>query len=485
MSIEDHGMSRAVNCESSRHGGGAGPRLAILASTLALAACGDNLPPEPAFEPATFVDTNPDPDVVEVELVAEPGTHEYLAGKPASVWAFRDGAAPGAAATIPGPLLAAKLGDRVIVHFRNDLPDVTTVHWHGLRVPNEHDGTHASQVLVEPGATHDYEFVLQDAGLYWYHPHIDGDVQVERGLYGPIVVASPRDVDIDVAADRVLVLDDVKVESTGLLSGTTDNLDLMLGRQGNVVLANGARDAVVDAAAGSRERWRIVNTANGRYFHLELPGRTFQVIGWDGGLVDEPYATERLLVAPGERYDVLVELGGAPGDRLALRTVHYDRGHDIPDPGPIDILALQLGAAAEPPAPLPSSWGEVAAIAVDDTTAVRRFVLREDDTDPTDPVFTINDEAFPAITPVEVGNDDVEIWEVENATEMDHPFHLHGMSFHVIGAEPLAWKDTVNVPREQTVRLAVRFGATGRWMYHCHILEYAERGMMGELVVRP
>jgi FtsP/CotA-like multicopper oxidase with cupredoxin domain len=450
-------------------------------------ACGDNSLPEPDLAPAVLTDVNPDPNIVEVELVAAPATVEYLPGKPADVWAFRDGARPGSTGSVPGPLLEAKLGDTVIVHFRNELPEETTIHWHGLRVPNAADGTPFAQVPVFPGGSFDYEFPLIDAGLYWYHPHMRGDVQVEAGLYAPILVHDDV-APLDVLADRVFVLDDVKLESTGKLSERTDNLDLMLGRMGNVVLINGRQQPSIAAAAGSRERWRFVNAANGRYFKLELAGHTFRVIGVDGGLLETPVETAQLLVTPGERYDVLVELNGAPGETLRLHTLHYDRGHNIPDPGPIELLAIELGASFGAPAALPARFGSVDPIAFDGNTPRRRFVLREDDTNPSSPVFTINDEAFPEITPVRGPSGLVEIWEIENLAEMDHPFHLHGMSFQTLDAadapaEPLGWKDTVNVPQSSIVRFAVQFGAPGRWMYHCHILEHAERGMMGELEV--
>jgi FtsP/CotA-like multicopper oxidase with cupredoxin domain len=451
-------------------------------------ACGDTASDERRVAPLPFVDRNADPDIVEVELVAEEATHEYLPGKLADVWAFRDGARAGSKATIPGPLLEAKLGDRVIVHFRNDLPEETTVHWHGLRVPNAADGTPLAQMTVPPGGTYDYEFTLIDSGYYWYHPHMHGDMQVEAGLYAPIIVHD--DLAIDVAADRAFVIDDVKLESTGKLSHRTDNLDLMLGRQGNVVLVNGQQRPSMSVAAGTRERWRFANAANGRYFNLELPGHVFTVIGWDGGPIATPYETPTLLIAPGERYEVLVDVKAVEGDLLALRTIHYDRGHNIPDPGPIEILSIDVGARGQVPAPLPTSWGNIELITFDPATPRRRFVLREDDTVPSQPVFTINDEAFPNVTPVRGAIGQVEIWEVENLAEMDHPFHLHGMSFQTldetgVAAEPVGWKDTVNVPQEATVRFAVRFGAPGRWMYHCHILEHAELGMMGELEVAP
>ena len=452
-----------------------------------VAACGDG-DSDRDLSPPRLTDTNPDPNVVEVELVAVTATHEYLAGKPADVWAFRDGAKDGSKASIPGPLLEAKLGDKVIVHFKNELPEPTTIHWHGLRVPNASDGTPLAQLEVPPGGTFDYAFTLIDSGYYWYHPHMHGDLQVEAGLYAPIVVHD--DLAIDVAADRVFVLDDVKLEANGKLSERTDNLDLMLGRQGNVVLINGRQRPSMKAASGTRERWRFVNAANGRYFNLELPGHTFTVIGWDGGIIEAPYQASTLLIAPGERYEVLVELAGSEGDELALRTLHYDRGHNIPDPGPIDLLAIELGANGPTAAPLPATWTTIDAIAFDGATPRRKFVLREDDSVPSMPVFTINDEAFPNVTPVQGAMGQVEVWEIENLAEMDHPFHLHGMSFQTLDAAgnptaPLGWKDTVNVPQLKTVRFAVRFGAPGRWMYHCHILEHAERGMMGELEVAP
>ena len=447
---------------------------------LVAGACGSAAPDPQASDLAVLVDQNPDPGVVEVELVAAPGMVELLADKPADVWAFRDGSDPDATGSVPGPMLQADVGSQVIVHFRNDLPDATTIHWHGLRVPNAADGTPAAQVPVPPGGSYDYVFTVREPGLYWYHPHIAADVQIERGLYAPIVVRGG--VAPDVAADRVFVLDDVKLEASGQLSTTTDGLDIMLGRQGNVVLVNGRRRPAIAAAAGSRERWRFVDTANGRYFRLALAGHPFRVIGWDGGPLRAPYLTDSLLIAPGERYDVLVELDGDEGETLVLQNLYYDRGHDIPDAGPLDLLDVRLGGAGPAPAPLPAVWGEVEPIGVDATTPHRALVLAE--TEGAEPTFSINGERYPDITAVAVTDGAVEIWDLRNDAEMDHPFHLHGTEFQLVGdGPPLGWKDTVNVPRRSDVSIAVRFDALGRWMYHCHILEHAERGMMGEIAV--
>lgn len=435
--------------------------------------------------PVPLTDVNPDPGVVEVQLVAGPVEVEYLPGKRASVWAYRDGARPDDLGTVPGPLLQARKGDQIIVHFRNELPEPTTIHWHGLRLPNVADGSTATQVAVPPGGSYDYRFPARDAGTFWYHPHVNADVQVERGLYAPLVVTGSEDV--GAAAERTIVLDDVKLAADGQLATDTDRLDVMLGRQGNVLLVNGQRGATLIIASGTRERWRLVNAANGRYFNLALPGHSFLVIGWDGGLVPEPYAVETLLIAPGERYDVLVTFDRPPPGRLALQTLHYDRGHEIPDPGPKDILEIVYGPAGDPPPPLPAAWGALERMAVDERTTVRPFVLREMES-PAGTQFFINGQRWPLNTHVMVRLGDTEIWEIASNEEMDHPFHVHGLFFQVlsIGGVPprhQGWKDTVNVPRGQKLRFALRYDTPGMWMFHCHILEHAERGMMGELMV--
>jgi FtsP/CotA-like multicopper oxidase with cupredoxin domain len=467
-------------------------RKAALGALLALlGACGSEPAgslPARSLEPSVAVDLNRAPDVVEVKLVAEPAKLSYLPDGEAEVWVYRDAGNPGARATVPGPLIEADLGARIIIHFENRLPEGTTIHWHGMRVPNAFDGTPSTQMEVPPGGSFVYELIAEDAGTFWYHPHVRGDVQVERGLYGMLIVRGGPGIAVD--ADRAFVLDDVKLEASGRLSDKTESLDIMLGRQGNVLLVNGQEGGRIPAKSGARERWRFVNSANGRYFNLRLPGHRFLVVGWDGGLLPRPYDSDTLLITPGERYEVLVTLEGPPGSSLDLETIHYDRGHDIPDPGPKRLLTIVLGAGGAPPGPLPTTWGETPALQTSPDTAVRALVLDEVEASGAgeDPRFLINDKMFPEVPPIEARVGDVEVWSIENATEMDHPFHLHGMFFQVldVSGEPpehRGWKDTVNVPRKKTLRFAVRYGTAGRWMYHCHILEHAERGMMGELVL--
>jgi FtsP/CotA-like multicopper oxidase with cupredoxin domain len=430
-----------------------------------------------------FNDQNPASGIAEFQIVAAPSSHEFLTGKSATVWSYHDGSQPNSHGSIPGPLIEVNQGEHVIVHFRNELPDSTTIHWHGLRVPNASDGTPSSQRPVAPGGGFDYEFDASDAGLFWFHPHVQGDVQIERGLYAPLIVRSADEPAVDV--ERLLVLDDIKIEANGQLSTTTDALDVMLGRQGNVVLVNGKPKPRYRSAAGSIERWRILNVANGRYFNLSLPEHEIRVIGWDGGFIPEAYSVTTLLVAPGERYDVLVSVPNAPGSVVPLQTIYYDRGHDIPNPGPIDLLQLAIGSSSASGAEPKDAVSSFEPIAIDATTPIEELVLSETEDGP-EPRFLINQQQFPDTTPLLGTPGAIAIWDVRNDSEMDHPFHLHGMFFQVLDVNGTApdhqgLKDTLNIPQKSNTRLAIRYGSAGDWMFHCHILEHAERGMMAEL----
>jgi len=159
-----------------------------VAGLLLVAACsshGSTPPTTPAaadpWSLAPVVDESADPNVVEIHLEAAETTKQFPgASAPTPVWAYNG--------TIPGPVIDAKIGDTVIVHFKNSLPEGTTIHWHGVRVPAPMDGTPATQSEIPPGATFDYIFTLRDAGLFWFHPHVRTDVQIHKGLYGVIRV---------------------------------------------------------------------------------------------------------------------------------------------------------------------------------------------------------------------------------------------------------------------------------------------------------
>lgn len=444
-------------------------------------------PLEPTPELVSAVDVNPDPDVVEINLAATVARVEYLPGVITDVLAYRDASVPGSVGTVPGPLIDAKQGDRLIVHFENEMPtQFTTVHWHGLRLPAQMDGNPMVSGEVGPGERFEYDFVLRDAGLFWYHPHVDTDEQVELGLQGPLVVRSPDAPAVD--RERYFALDDTDLAGDGSVVIEPDELDILLGRRGDTILVNGKPPGAIDAATGSVERWRFVNTSNGRFFRLSLGGATLRVIGWDGGFVDAPYDVAELLIAPGERYDVLVELDGTDGRPLSLHTLEVARGHDAIDPGPIELLRVSFDGDAVGRTAMPDVSRAIAALSVDAATVERSFELTGDPKSPVGALFFINGERWPLNTPVEATLGDIEIWEVVNDGDGDHPFHIHGVFFQVLdtGGEQLpalGWKDTTILGPRSSVRLAVEYTEPGMWMFHCQIPEHAERGMMGDLRV--
>lgn len=445
------------------------------------------LPPTPELVRAT--DVNADPAIVEVNLAATGSSTRYVDGVPTPVLAYRDGSIDGSTGTVPGPLIEARRGDRLIIHFRNELADrSTTVHWHGLRLPIEMDGDPTVNGAVPPGGSFDYDFTLEDAGLFWYHPHVETDEQIELGLQGPLLV---RDTgELAVAADRVFVLDDVDLDADRAVRIEPSREDLMLGRHGDTLLVNGGVPGRIVASPAAVERWRFVNTSNGRFFELALGGRTFRVIGWDGGLVAAPYDVDRLLLTPGERYDVLVALDDRPGGSLSLETREVARGEDAEDRGVRELVRIELDGDPIAPQQLPVIAGDVTPLAVTATTTVRTFRLTEDLDGQAGAVFFINDERWPFNIPVDVKLGDTEIWELVNDNDHEHPFHIHGHFAQVLDrdgiAEPsLGWKDTIAVAARSTVRVALRYEARGKWMVHCQIPEHAERGMTADVNVIP
>lgn len=449
---------------------------------IAVCGCGgSSLTEMPDLTRAT--DSNPASDIVEVSLVVDEATVEYVDGQRVSVLAYRDGAIDGSTATVPGPMIVANQGDRLIVHVTNQLDRATSVHWHGLRLPVDMDGV----VPIEAGASFDFDFVLRDAGWFWYHPHVETDEQVELGLQGGLLVHGADEPTF--AVERTFMLDDVELADGEVVIEPTHE-DLVHGRRGNTLLVNGKPPGFLTTAAGSVERWRIVNTSNGRFFRLSLGSRALRVIGWDGGLIRSPYDVTELLIGPGERYDVMVTLEGAEGDELSLQTLEVLRGHGAIDRGPLELTQIRLGAATATRDEVPAMGPTLDVLPIGASTPARRFELSEQLEGPTGTFFFINDERWPLNLPVELRLGDLEVLELVNETEGEHPIHIHGHFVQVverggIATPPLGWKDTILVGPNETVRAAVRYDEPGMWMLHCQIPEHAERGMTADLDVQP
>ncbi|MFN2324646.1 MAG: multicopper oxidase family protein, partial [Gemmatimonadales bacterium] len=395
--------------------------------------------------------------------------------------------------TVPGPMLEFMEGDEVLVRFRNDLPVETTVHWHGLHLPFDADGSPFHPVA--PGATYEYRFTVRPgaAGTYWYHPHPNHatGVQVARGLYGGIIVRAPDDP-LPHLTERLLILSDNRFLPDGSLDlperhSHQGNMDFENGREGGVLFVNGDVMPALDIRPGEVQRWRIINASAGRYYRLAIPGQRLIHVGTDGGLFERPVEVEEILLASAERVELLVRGSSVPGSAATLQSLPYNRY--IPQTRPPGWneprVLLTLHTTTDPPAApvtIPATLRRVAALDTTAATATRVMVLSQG---------FINGQLMD-MNRVDVRSTlgATEIWQLENIVGMDHPFHLHGFQFQVLDrdgvAEPFpAWKDTINVPRKSVVRFIVRYdNFPGKWMFHCHILDHEDHGMMGILEVR-
>ena len=431
--------------------------------------------------PAILQNMSAKPGVVELDLTASPTRLELLPGKATEAWAFNG--------TVPGPTIELREGDFVTVHFHNKLAHPTTVHWHGLHLPAGSDGSPLDAVL--PGMSRDYVFRLApgSAGTYWYHPHPDMTTteQVSRGLYGALIVRPARDPLAGIP-ERLLIFSDNRFLADGTIdlphhTTVAGNIDAQNGREGDVLFVNGRIMPALSIKPGELLRLRIINAAAARVLKLTIPGQKLVHVGDDGGLFEKPREVDNLLLANSERVEVLVR-GGEPGSRTVLQSLPYDRYDSQTRPKdwdqPRDLVELRTSTDAPvPTAAVPSTLRIVRAIDRRIIAARRTLVFAQG---------MINNKLMDMKrVDIRARLNTTEIWQIENVVGMDHPFHLHGFQFQVLDRdgvpEPyLSWKDSVNVPKHSKVRIVVRFeDFPGKWMYHCHILDHEDMGMMGIL----
>lgn len=428
--------------------------------------------------------------LAEAEIIAMPALTP-IADTTANLWTYNG--------VFPGPVLRLREGERVRLRFRNRLSEPTNLHLHGLHVP---PGVDNPFLLVEPGETVYYEFDIPEgsAGTYWYHPHVHGQVarQLFAGLAGVILVEGPVDqtYPLQRAEQYTLVLKDITLAAGGVAGHTT--FDWMNGKEGDLLLVNGALRPRLTAGRPLL-RLRFLNASNARYYRLGLEEHELHLIATDGGFLARPVSVEELLLAPGERADVLVRVRGAGKFRLLNHP--YDRGTAMMGmmggmgrPGgqstsgtPQTLLTIESANVGRSMR-LPRRLGMVDRLNPGTAAVRRRLTLGEGMM--MGMRFTINGRTFdPERTDFRGRLGDIELWDIENRGRMDHPFHLHTYPFQVVSRkgipEPfVAWKDVVNVRPGETVRIAVAlddFG--GRTVFHCHIVEHEDRGMMGVLEV--
>ena len=417
--------------------------------------------------------------VIEYNLEASVFDWDIAPGKTVEAWGFNK--------QVPGPALQASVGDTLVIRVTNSLTQPTTVHWHGLCLPASMDGTDASQNPIAPGETFEYRFEVPQAGTFWYHSHTNETVQMERGLYGALVVKEESDPATD--RDRIFMIDDMKLDANNeftkpgwYVPRVAETHD---GRQGNTLLINGKENPTIDVHAGQMERWRFINSSSARYFLLHMEGREFKIIGTDGGLLESPRTVTEVLITPGERMDVVVGPFNE-GETFLIESLAYNRTTFLKAKRE-SFAMVKVGERKKSIAFIPGTLRKIEPIASQDAPVTREIRLSVGPSLKHGMDFKVNGHTHVNDKPVKVG--ELQVWAINNVSLMDHPFHLHGFFFQVIeenGKQPeyKAWKDTYNIKPRTKVKIAwIPDNRPGTWMYHCHILEHHAAGMMANFDV--
>lgn len=463
------------------------------------------------------------PDV-ELALNATPGEVMLLPGRPTRVWRFGAELIRGPASTVQtidnsylGPVLRVRRGQRVRIRFRNELGEPSIVHWHGLDVPERADGH--PRLAVGHGAEYVYDFeVTNRAGTYWYHPHphMRTAPQVYQGLAGLLLVSDPEEEALALpagAAELLCVLQDRRLDSNHQLvyagsamgGGMAQMMETMNGWLGDRMLVSGRVQPTMDVERRTY-RARLLNGSNARIYKLAWSdGSPMVIIGGDGGLLERARQQRTLTLAPGQRGDVLLDLSmHAPGAEVRLESVAFpaaDAGRvgmmreisPVPQGAPLTLMTLRASGARGTQYTIPGR------LSVDDFREVAGVPVRRLPLAFRQMTWSLDGRVFDMqdVTPQEtVAPGSTHVWEMVNEINpmgmaMAHPIHLHGRQFRVLsrtggaanalreGINDAGWTDTVLVLPGETVRVQVTFSThPGLYLYHCHILEHEDMGMM-------
>lgn len=376
----------------------------------------------------------------------------------------------------PGPLIRAAEGDTLRVTLANTLGEPTNIHFHGLHVSPEGNGDNVF-IEVPPGGRHTYELVVPEGygGTFWYHPHAHHRLarQLWHGLAGPLVIDRPIDRDLPelaAADEHVVVVKDLTIAGGEPATHTTS--DWARGKAGRHVLVNGEPCPRLQAKA-ALVRLRLVNACNARVVQLARgDGRPLQLVAHEGHLLEAPQPLDRVLVTPAQRVDLLLPL--EPGEPLQLLQIPYNSGANR-FPSVIEPLLEIAPPAAAAPLPLPQRLATVERL--DPAAAVTRRRLRM-------AMAFLTPDGHPHLEPIRPRLGDLELWEIENVDTQDHVFHLHVWPFQVwrrngVETPYPAWRDTIDLRPGERVEILIPFrGFAGKAVFHCHIAEHGDAGMM-------
>ncbi len=451
-----------------------------------------------------------------------------IAGKPIVMFGYNR--------QIPGPLLRAERGSKVIVRFTNDIEMPTTVHWHGLRHDWRFDGVPGvGQAPVERKESFTYELRFPDTGIFWYHPHIREDVQQDLGMYGNMLVDPESDAWYAPAnREEVVILDDILVDEYGLLPyGDDSPTHALMGRFGNVMLVNGDTAYRLEVDRGEVVRFFLTNVANSRTFNVVFGGAPIKVVASDVSKFEREVAVRSVVIAPAERYvvDVLFDRPGTYTITNTIQAVDHFRGEFFPH---VDTLGAVTVSGREASPSFAASFADLR-VNTDVSEDIDAFRPHFDRAPDRRLELTLRHRDLPQITvammemdtlyvspaefndpmpemnwlstskqvewilrDLDTGRENMDIdWRFgegevvkirlfnnpKSFHPMNHPFHIHGQRFLVLDVDGvrntnLVWKDTAIVPVGSTVDFLVDMSNPGKWMAHCHIAEHLHSGMM-------
>jgi len=462
---------------------------------------------------------------VEIALTAIPDRIQIFPGELTTVWRYKGeliSGPPDTLVNIPnsylGPIINVKRGQLLRVHFRNELPEPSIIHWHGLHVPPAADGH--PRLVIDQGESYVYEFEVKDrAGTYWYHPHPHSRTgpQVYAGLAGLFIVSDQEESGLnlpDGEFDLPLVIQDRDFnQNNQLVYSSGHMMDRMVGFLGRQILVNGKPQYELSAAARPY-RLRLLNGSNARIYKLAWDdGTPLTIIGTDGGLLADPVQREYVTLAPAQRIELLADFSGdLIGSKRNLISLPFDGfgGQET-----YSVLRIQVEEEAKGNFDLPESLSDYQNLNVQEAvnySSPRSFLMAMGQ----GMSWTINKRTFDM---KDVARDevvklnDLEVWEFQNqpgsgmgmmgAMSLPHPMHLHGLQFQILEREIAAssqagwktlsdgyvdegWHDTVLVYPGEKVRILVKFeDFTGLYLYHCHNLEHEDMGMMRNYRVDP
>ena len=400
-----------------------------------------------------------------------------------------------------GPIFRVNKGDSVNILLQNNLSEHTNIHWHGLKIPALMDG-HPDQ-LANAGGTFRYQFTLnQRAGLSWYHPHpheMTGK-QVFQGLAGLFIINDAEETALNLPSGQYeipLVIQDKRITYTGITYNPSME-EVMSGYMGESIVVNGVYSPYTEVAT-RYYRFRILNGSNARVYNLAFSNNADMIIiGNDGGLLKNPARVKEILIAPGERLDVLVNFSVVSvGSEIFLASKEFGNGGDAQGKQSFRIMKFKVTTAATDTFTVPVNLSAFNAIPASSATKTRIFEISNAMEHHGYPMndgmqmrHRINGKLFDSSRIDEfVSANTNEIWVFDNSKgDEPHPMHLHGVFFQVLDrtggrgnlmASENGWKDTVLVMPGETVRVIVLFeNNTGKFVFHCHNLEHEDDGMM-------